>query len=415
MKILTVTSKEVTGVSYHRQLIPHKHLFENYEGYEFTYCDNLNAVPDDKLKDFEIVSFNRFVDDKETIDRAKSFGAKTILDIDDYWNLPKTHQLHNQYKEFKVEEKTITSLKNIDYVTTTTEHFADKIKQYNTNVTVIPNSIDGNEPQFIPERINYDRLRFGWIGGVFHQQDITLMYEGLKDVWQSVDNSKFQFCLGGYNYPDKLNYIIEVLEKGKIDDRNRKLFEWYKKELADGKDVPDNLIFNNVYNNIPQYDIIEFIFTIGNKYPKDEDYQKYLQEKSQTDLHKMDSQPYKRLWGKSVKHYAEMYNEIDVALVPLIQNNFNSFKSQIKIIEAGWFKKAVIVSNVMPYTIDCTNKNSILVTPNKRNTGWGTAIKSLIHNPSKREDITEALHEYVVENYDMDKVNKIRNQLYKSI
>ena len=109
-----------------------------------------------------------------------------------------------------------------------------------------------------------------------------------------------------------------------------------------------------------------------------------------------------------------MYNELDVCLVPLKENNFNSFKSPLKIIEAGWFKKAVIVSNVQPYVVDCNNRNSITISPNKRNEGWGVAMKSLILNKNKREDLGEALHEVVKDKYMIWTANEVRHQLYQS-
>ena len=418
MKILVITSKEVTGLNYHRQLIPHKHLSVNYS-YDVTYAEGLDVLTDKELKEFEVVTFLRIVDtngnSSSIIQRAKDAGCKTILDIDDYWKLPNSHGLAQTYIDNKIEKQTLESVSNVDWVTTTTEHFADKLKDYNENVVVIPNSIWGDEDQFAVRESQSDRVRFGWIGGVFHLPDIKLLHEGFKDVWSNVNNDKFQLCLGGYNFPDKYQYVCNVLANGDMDKQSRSKFEYYKKELFEGRDIPDVLIFNNVYNNIPQYDLIEFYFTFGGKYPKDEEYKKYLEKKKQEDLHIMDSQPYKRLWGKSAAEYATLYNDIDVSLVPLVESNFNSFKSQIKIIEAGWFKKAAIVSNVMPYTIDCNRSNSILISPSKRNDGWGTAIKSLILNPNKREDLAEQLHEDVKSKYDMNIVNKVRHDLYQKL
>jgi hypothetical protein len=104
-----------------------------------------------------------------------------------------------------------------------------------------------------------------------------------------------------------------------------------------------------------------------------------------------------------------------VALVPLVETAFNSYKSQLKIIEAGWFKKAVIVSNVMPYTIDCRKDNAILINQSKRADGWNTAMKSLILHPDRIKEYGERLHEVVKEKYVMDKVNIVRDQLYKRL
>lgn len=369
MKILLVTQEQHTGLTYHRQLVPHMNLERNY-GYEVIPCHDIDRITDSELKEYQIVSFLRLVDYKfrteDIISRCKRSGCKVIVDIDDYWNLHPTHELYKSYTDNKIPEQTISGLINADWVTTTTDHFAVKIMEYNKNVTVLPNSIDLTEKQFQENKTYSDRLRFGWIGGVFHAPDVRLMYEGFKDVFKTVSNDKFQFCLGGFNQNE-------------------------------------------------QYLFLERVYTDNYKAIKDKEYKKYLGLIEEKNNHLSDSQSYKRLWGKSVFEYAKLYNDIDVSLVPLVKTSFNSYKSQIKIIEAGFFKKAVIVSNVMPYTIDCNKKNSILISPHKRNEGWSTAIKSMILNPNKVEDLAEQMYLTVKDKYNMDNVNVVRDQLYKSL
>jgi glycosyltransferase involved in cell wall biosynthesis len=370
IRILLVTQSEHTGLTYHRQLVPHLHLERNYEGYEVIPCHDIESVSDEELNTFNIVSFLRLVDWKfrtqDFIFRCKKAGCKVIIDIDDYWFLHPQHELNKAYLDNKIAEQTIVGLELADYVTTTTEHFASEISKINKNVCVLPNSIDPFEKQFYNEKTYSDRLRFGWIGGVYHIPDVRLMMEGFKEVFKTVNNNKFQLCLGGFNINDS-------------------------------------------------YRILELIYTDSYKNIKDKEYLNYLKLNTQTGSSCAEMQPYKRLWGKSVFEYAKLYNEIDVALIPLISNKFNSFKSQIKIIEAGWFKKPIIVSSTMPYTIDCNKSNSIMVSASKNNEGWGTAIKSMIHNESRREDLTEKLYELVIEKYTTDTVNIVRNQLYQSL
>ena len=371
IKILLVTQTNHTGLTYHRQLIPHTNLERNYPGeYEVIPCHDINLVTDEELKDYQIVSFLRIVDyqfkTKDIIDRCKKAGCKVIIDIDDYWKLHPTHELFKAYEDNKIAEQTIIGLELVDYVTCTTEHFADRIKQHNTNVEVLSNSIDTTELQFQNKPINADRLRLGWIGGIYHHKDIRLMYEGFNEVFKGVKSDKFQLCLGGFG----ANQVYQFLE----------------------------VIYTNEYKNI-----------------KSDLYRKYLAEYIEQGNEIANEQPYKRLWGKSVFQYGTLYNEIDVALVPLVEHNFNSFKSQIKIIEAGFFKKAVIVSNVMPYTIDCKRNNSIIISPDKRNEGWGVAMKSLILNPNRVEELGLAMYETVKDKYNMNNVNITRNQLYKKM
>ncbi len=370
INILLVVQPVHTGLSYHRQLIPHLHLERTYSDYNIKVTSDVNEFSDADLKHFQIVYFLRLVNEQgktnEIIKRCKDAGCKVIIDIDDYWLLHKSHELNQSYIENEIAKQTIEGLASADYITTTTEHFATEISKINKNVCVLANSIDTEQEQFKPMPTTSNRLRLGWIGGVYHAPDIRLIYEGLKDVYKTTDNNKFQFCLGGFNPNDA-------------------------------------------------YKFFEYVFTNEYKAIKDKDYLKYLHEFKEQGFTQGFTQPYQRLWAKNVYQYATLYNDIDVALVPLVGNQFNSFKSQIKIIEAGFFKKPVIVSNVMPYTIDCNKNNSVLITPSKHNEGWNTAIKSFIYNPNKVQDYAEALHETVKVKYHMDTVNEVRNQLYKRI
>ena len=144
--------------------------------------------------------------------------------------------------------------------------------------------------QFQNKPLNADRLRLGWIGGIYHHKDIRLMYEGFNEVFKGVKSDKFQLCLGGFG----ANQVYQFLE----------------------------VIYTNEYKNI-----------------KSDLYRKYLSEYIEQGNEIANEQPYKRLWGKSVFQYGTLYNEIDVALVPLVEHNFNSFKSQIKIFFRISFKK----------------------------------------------------------------------------
>jgi hypothetical protein len=411
------TLLNITGLNYHRQFQPHQHLQDNYEGYEYSKCYTLTNLTDEQIQEYDIVSFLRIAEDPskvldptESIRRAKKLGCKTVLDIDDYWNLDPKHGQYNIYKETNYPHHAVEGLKAVDWVTTTTEHFADKIKEFNKNVTVLPNSINPTSPQFISKPTDNRRVRIGWIGGVFHAEDLKMVHSGFNQIWKEVNHSKFQFCLGGWNYPNKLEYVKQQA-KYAPDKNIRNLFKTFENSLLLGKDVGDEYIFREEFGNIPPYDLIEGYMTDFLKYPKHDEYKNFLKQKVH-DNDKGIKQSYRRLEGLKPDEYATLYNDIDVALVPLVENSFNSYKSQIKIIEAGYFKKAVIVSNVAPYTFDCNKDNSVLISPKE---DWGAAMKSMIFNKNRREDLAEALHEHVMDNYLMDKTNKVRHQLYQTL
>jgi glycosyltransferase involved in cell wall biosynthesis len=99
-------------------------------------------------------------------------------------------------------------------------------------------------------------------------------------------------------------------------------------------------------------------------------------------------------------------------------------KSQLKVIEAGFYKKALIASNVGPYTIDLkhamkngefTDGNALLVDEPKNHSDWSKYIKKLVDNPNMIVDLGEKLYETVSHKYHLDTVTHERASFYKSL
>jgi glycosyltransferase involved in cell wall biosynthesis len=99
-------------------------------------------------------------------------------------------------------------------------------------------------------------------------------------------------------------------------------------------------------------------------------------------------------------------------------------KSQLKVIEAGFYKKALIATNLGPYTIDlkhCLNNgsfvdgNAMLVDENRNHSDWAKYIEKLVKNPNLVKDMGERLYETVKDTYDLNKVTKDRREFYLSI
>jgi glycosyltransferase involved in cell wall biosynthesis len=112
-----------------------------------------------------------------------------------------------------------------------------------------------------------------------------------------------------------------------------------------------------------------------------------------------------------VFNYANFYDLIDVSLIPLRDNRFNNLKSNLKLLESGFKKKAAIVSDVEPYSAMLTNANSLKV-QNKK--GWYTQMIKLINNRSMVEDLANQLHEDV-QQYHIKVVANKRLEAYNDI
>ena len=139
---------------------------------------------------------------------------------------------------------------------------------------------------------------------------------------------------------------------------------------------------------------------------------------------KVDNQFYTRIWTKPVTSYATNYRWFDVSLAPIKNHIFNRVKSQLKVIEAGFYKKALIASDIGPYTIDLkhalkngefTDGNALLVGENKNHSDWSKFMKKLIDNPNWAKDLGERLYETVSKKYELHIVTKERAELYKSL
>ena len=134
--------------------------------------------------------------------------------------------------------------------------------------------------------------------------------------------------------------------------------------------------------------------------------------------------PYLRVWTKPVNTYAMNYSKLDISLAPIKNHIFNRMKSQLKVIEAGFYKIALISSEIGPYTIDlklCVKEgqfvdgNAILVNESRNHSDWNKAIKKLIQNPNMIKDMGERLYETVKDTYNLENVTKERASWYKSL
>jgi glycosyltransferase involved in cell wall biosynthesis len=102
--------------------------------------------------------------------------------------------------------------------------------------------------------------------------------------------------------------------------------------------------------------------------------------------------------------YHRLYNKFDVSLVPLATSEFAKCKSHLKMIEAGFSKCALIISQTEPYAQYITKDNCIAI---KSNYEWAGAIKRLNENPNQVADIAESLY-HSMKKFTMDNMNELR-------
>lgn len=121
-----------------------------------------------------------------------------------------------------------------------------------------------------------------------------------------------------------------------------------------------------------------------------------------------------KLPGQVRKHlphteYMNFYNDADISIVPLEYSTFNSLKSNLKVLEAACKKIPVIVSNVPPYDT-CPHVIHI-----NKQTDWYKSIKKLANDAIYRKELGEANYEWCYSNFNLDKINILRKQIYSSL
>lgn len=118
---------------------------------------------------------------------------------------------------------------------------------------------------------------------------------------------------------------------------------------------------------------------------------------------------FKRRTGLPLDSYMNLYDGASLAIAPLEGNYFNSFKSNLKILEAGCKNLPIITSDVSPYSDEQTD----LVLKATSVNDWYNHIKYLVDEPSYANDLGHKLGQYVRKNYDIFKINEKRKQIFE--
>jgi len=399
LKVLVVPSDR-TGVGYFRSTNPHIILQRNYPDdfhVDIEYEPKLDN--EEWLKQYDIIHYHRGLgaSDKmlDLTNRLEELGILTFMDVDDHWAPGMHHPAYHIIKNAGLDKQISSNIKNSKNIITTTPIFAKEMVRMNDNIFVLPNAINPNDKQFTPKPEDSDRIRIGWLGGSSHLHDLKLLKGMVSKLKSDKLLDKIQFVLCGYDLRGSITEINQ--QTGQQTQRPIKPQEsvWYDYEK----------IMTNDFKIVSPA------------------YKEYLHKFNKAEYVDVDNEPYKRVWTKPIQSYASNYNKFDISLAPLETNLFNKVKSQLKVIEAGFHKKALIAQNYGPYTIDLTNAkisgggfnddaNSMLVDNSRNHKQWYQHLKYLILNPEKIEILGNNLYETVKDTYSIDAVCSDRRNLY---
>jgi glycosyltransferase involved in cell wall biosynthesis len=325
-----------SGCDYHRVILPLKYLNVHLDDFE-----NRNVL--DVLSKTKVLLFNRNpqADINTLLNLRKRFGYKIVCDIDDYWDLYNNHHLNAEWVKQHIPQKIVYCLSVADAVFTTTPLLADKVKEINKNVHVIPNALPFGYEQFTDTKIDSDLFRVIYAGGASHFWDLMEIKHAFKRLnAEKVPN--IEYILAGHSGNDSS--------------------EWGR---------------------------IEGLFTLNHQLIN-----------------------YRRKLALGLEEYMNQYSDADLSLAPLQNKYFNTFKSNLKIIEAGCKNIPIITSNISPYADE---KDLSKITLARNTKEWYEAIKKYAKNPQMARDNGQKLAEYVRSKYNLLKINELRRQIFERL
>lgn len=445
IKVLFFNNDE-TGVNYFRTLTPAIH-FDSLYGDQFTIEINKDFNPSSEkgieyMKGFDIIHFHQsFVPDlllsAKIFNDLKKSNVKTIIDIDDYWKLDRSHPKYEFFKQNNISKLIEFNIISSDYVTTTNDFLKDEIKSITKrdNVFILENSIDPDKfEQFKDNKTNSHVVRIMYLGGATHFQDL-LQLEGVVNMLNCdiETKNKFKFINVGWDV-GKGTYDL-VLKESVINKLKKNNF-WNNQTIKKIKKCDGNL--NNI-NSIPKSILEEFngeffdkknrafkldeipyyhyekILSDNYRIIKDQEYLQYLKKYNKEKYDNCNG--YERRWTEPSNRYAFNLNDADIVIAPLKDTKYNNMKSPLKLVECWSRRLPVVCSDVKPYNVDGVHMDNCVLIPDKINNNkyWYKYLKMLILDGELRNRIGNRLYDTFCEKYHMNTVSKKRYELYKSI
>jgi glycosyltransferase involved in cell wall biosynthesis len=279
----------------------------------------------------------------------QKMGKKIVIDHDD--NMFNISPFSNHYEDHGTEEVVIEymgekmqlwkdgeninikenrkrmdlcrkALEQADLVTTTTDILANVYREYNDNVTVLPNCLDADLWQKLPLKERTD-IRFGWFGGSSHYEDLALIQPALEEVMKK--------------HPQ-----LKLVIMGQF--------------------------FKGIFKNIPK-DRFEFHSWIPTPaYP-----------------------------------YKAAILDLDFAVIPLKDTDFNKCKSPIKWVEMGALRVPSVTSYISPYIKD----NDI--------NSWIKGISMMAESPEYRKQMGYEAYKTVMDNFNINDKYKLWFDTYRRL
>jgi len=376
-KTIVFSTPSETGTSYWRLFLPMCAIHKKYpDKYNLIYTEQMtpNHV---RIADLWVQhragAENKHYTEALTLWPRDVKKPVTIHDVDDNeYNLPKRHPMRDMWYATGKDKMALYQLANVDYVTTTGTKLRqefNKVRNYDKKVKIFRNMMDFELPQwqlkkknpFAEDKDATDRVVVGWVGLTSHFQDLVKLKPIMKiihDKYPQVD-----FIVAGMALKDT---NIEIIQN---DDGSQQVKE---EEVTDEKRKYGYRV-KRLFSDFTE-DRIKFY----------------------------DAKP--------LEAYAEFYSWLDISLAYVEHNIFNACKSEIKVIEPGYFGVPSVYTKWGGYEDMWNNMPSELQHKHTAMSQefakpWVEAISYWVENPKKRIEYGQKFQKWVKEEYDVN--NKI--------
>jgi len=284
---------------------PHLKLYEIYSNlFDIDIESNLDPTDYRYFQEYDYIVFHRCIGDsynkcKNLIQHLKNTNTKTILYVDEYWQLPKGHPYYDQFNGKKFHEKISNNIRLVDKVFCYyNEKLLENIASLNTNCYIFKDS-----PSLRKFTYNYylEKYIIEIKPNLYDLYNLKLL-DGMHRYFNDYD--KLQFILVGFDprgTTNQYNYFTgEVTEV--IKNPQDTVWAAYEKIITN-----DYKICSEKYK--------EFLlkFLPNNKYEGN-----------------IENEPYKRFWYNEVED--NNYNRFCL-LKPQVNNKYNELKYDIDIRE----------------------------------------------------------------------------------
>lgn len=251
-RILTVPS-DSAGVCAFRNVWPAQAIEKHFSNEFDVEIAQPGYYDMEHFKTFDIIHFHRCLGPyekmEETCNELRKAGVILIMDIDDYWEPSTFHPLYEVAKSDNLGGKIINNIKLTDYITTTTDIFANEISKLNKNVHVIPNALDMTHQMWTSEvqENKSGKCRIAWIGGSCYDKETEILTENGFRFFKDLDKDEKVACLNPEN-----NQLEYYKPKSFIKEKFKGNLQCGINSLIDYAVTPNHKMYVSIPDNISE-------------------------------------------------------------------------------------------------------------------------------------------------------------------